>query len=60
MNANRVLVEKVKYKKSLRKPRREWEVNIKMYFREMVCISVDWIHMDQFRKKWRAHMNTVI
>jgi hypothetical protein len=40
MNANRVLVEKAKYKRSLRKPRRKWEDNSKMYFREMVCINV--------------------
>jgi len=47
----RVLVEKAKYKRPRRKPRRKWEDNIKMYFRDMACISVHWIHMDQFRKK---------
>jgi hypothetical protein len=35
MNANRVLVEKDKYKRSLRKPRRKWEDNIK-------CILGKW------------------
>jgi hypothetical protein len=60
MNANRVLVEKAKYKRSLRKPRRKWEDNIKICFTEMACINVGWIHLDQFRKNWRAHVNTVI
>ena len=30
MNANRVFVEKTKYKRSLRKPRLKWEDNIKI------------------------------
>jgi hypothetical protein len=60
MNENRVSVQKAKYKRSLRKDRRKWEDSIKIYFKEMACINVDWIHLDQFRKNWRTHVNSVI
>jgi hypothetical protein len=43
--AYRVLVGKRDGKRPLEKPRRRWEVNIKMDFREVGCEGIDWIDM---------------
>jgi hypothetical protein len=39
----RVLVEKPEVKRPLRRPRRRWEDNIKMYVQEVGCGGMDWI-----------------
>jgi hypothetical protein len=44
-NAYRVLVGKPEGKRSLRRPRRRWENNIKMELREIVWGGMDWIHL---------------
>jgi hypothetical protein len=36
-----------------------WEVNIGMDLGEMACEGVDWLHLAQGRKQWRALVNTV-
>ena len=41
----RVLVGKPEGKRPLGRPRRRWEDNIKMYFREMGCGDMDWIEL---------------
>jgi len=47
-------------KRSLARPRRRWEDNIKMDLHEVGCGSVDWIELVQHRDRWRAHVNAVM
>jgi len=56
----RVLVGKSEGKRPLGRPRRRWEDNIKMDFREVGCGGMDWIEMAQDRDRWRALVNTVM
>ena len=55
----RVLVGKPEGKRSLGKPRRSWEDNIKMDFREVGGVG-DWMELAQDRDRWRALVNTVM
>jgi hypothetical protein len=41
-------------KRSLGRPRRKWEDNIKMDFQEVVCEGMDLIDVNQDRDRWRA------
>jgi hypothetical protein len=41
-------------------PRRRWEDNIKMDFREMECGGMDCIELVMDRDRWRALVNVVI
>ena len=56
----RVLEEKSEGKRTLGKPRRRWEDNIKMDLKEMGCGGVDWIELDQDSDRWRALLNAVM
>jgi len=56
----RVLVGKPEGKRSLEKPRRRGDYNIKMDLREVECEVVDWIELAQDRDRWRALMNAVM
>jgi len=47
-NAYEILVENPEGKRSLRRPRRRWEDNIRMY-----------LHQAQDKDQWRAVVNTV-
>jgi hypothetical protein len=47
-------------KRTLGRPRRRWEDNIKMDLREMVCGGTDWIDLARDMDKWRALVNTVM
>ena len=58
--ANRVLVRKFEGKRTLGRPRRRWEDDIKMDIQEVGCGSMDWIDMAQDRDKWRALVNAVM
>jgi hypothetical protein len=49
---NRVLVGKPEGKKSLGKPRRRWDDNIRMDIQEVGCACVDWIGLAQDRDRW--------
>jgi hypothetical protein len=46
--------------KSTRRHRHRWEDNIKMELRDIVFGEVDWIHLAQYRDRWRSLVNTVI
>jgi hypothetical protein len=46
--------------RTLGRPRRRWEDNIKMDLREIVFGDVDWIHWAQDRDSWQALVNTVM
>jgi hypothetical protein len=48
-NAYRILVGKPEGKRSLERPRRRWEDNIKMDLREIEWDGVNWIDMIQDR-----------
>ena len=56
---HRVLVGKHGGKRTLGRPRRRWEDNIKMDLREMGG-GGDWVELAQYRDRWRALVNTVM
>jgi hypothetical protein len=55
-----VLVGKPEGKSPLGRPRRRWEVNIKMYLQEVGYEGMDWIDLAQYKDRWRAHVNAVM
>jgi hypothetical protein len=55
-----VLVGKLEGKRPLGRPRLRWEDNIKMDLREVVCGSMDWIELAEYRDRWRALVNAVM
>jgi hypothetical protein len=59
-SAYRILVGKPEGKRPLGRPRHRWDNNIKMDFRKMEWVSMDWIDLAQDRDQWRAHVNTVM
>jgi hypothetical protein len=56
----RVLVGRPEGKGPLGRPRRRWEDNIKMDFREIGIDVANWIQLAQDRVQWRAFVNTVM
>jgi ribosome biogenesis protein Nip4 len=58
--ANNILVGKPEGRRSLGRPRRRWEDNIKMDLEEIGFRDVDWIHWVQDKDRWRALVNTVM
>ena len=54
-----VLVGKPEGERTLGRPRRRWEDDIKVDLREMGG-GGDWMEMAQDRDRWRALMNTVM
>jgi hypothetical protein len=55
----RVLVGRPGGKRPLGRPRRRWEDNIKLDFREIGIDGANWIQMAQDRDQWWAFVNTV-
>jgi hypothetical protein len=55
-----VFVGKPGGKRSLGRPRRRWEDNIKMDLQEVRCRGMDWIELAQDRDRWRALVNTAM
>jgi hypothetical protein len=60
MNAYRILVGKQEVKRTLGRPRRKWEDNIRMDLKVIGWGGMDWIDLDQDKNQWRALMNTVL
>jgi len=56
----RVLVGKPEGKRSLGRPRRNWEDNIKMDLQEVGCGGTDWIELAENRDRWRPLVNEVM
>jgi len=59
-NEYRILVGKAKGKKSLVRPRRSWEFNIKLGPKETGSENVDWIQLLHYKFCWRSIVNTVM
>jgi hypothetical protein len=60
LNAYRILVGKPEGKRTLGRPRRTWEDNIRMDLREIGWGGMDWIDLAQDRDQWRALVNAVM
>jgi hypothetical protein len=58
--AYRVLVGRPEGRRSLGRPRRRWEDNIKMDIQEVEWGGMDWIDIAQDRGSWRALVNVVM
>jgi hypothetical protein len=59
-NAYRILVGKPEVRRRLGRPRRRWEVNIKMDLGETGWDGMDWTDLAQDGGKRRALVNTVM
>jgi hypothetical protein len=59
-SAYNILVGRSEGRRSLGRPRRRGEDNIKMDLREIGFGDVDWIHLAQDRDRWRAVVNSVM
>ena len=57
---HRLLVGKLEVKRTLGRPRRRWEDNIKMDLQEMGRGCGDWMELAQHRDRWRALVSTVM
>jgi len=53
-------VGKPEVKRPLVRPRRRWEVSIKMDLQEVGCGGMDWIELAEDRDMWRALVNAVM
>ncbi|KAJ4451051.1 hypothetical protein ANN_02487 [Periplaneta americana] len=58
--AYRVLVGRPEGKRPLGRPRRRWEDNIKMDFREVGYDNREWINLAQERDQWRAYVRAAM
>jgi hypothetical protein len=56
----RVLVGRPEGERPLGRPRRRWEDNINMDFREIGIDGANWIQLVQARVQWRVFMNAVM
>ena len=56
----RILVEEPGGKRSLGRPTRRWEDNIKMVLQGVGCGGMDWIDLAQDMDRWRALVNMVM
>jgi hypothetical protein len=56
----RVLVGKPEGKRSLGRPRRRWEDNVRMDLQEVGCGCEDWIGLALDRDRWRALLSAVM
>jgi hypothetical protein len=59
-NAHRILVRRPEGNRTLGRPRRRWQDNIKMDLREIGWGGMDWIDLAQDMDQWRALVNTVM
>jgi hypothetical protein len=55
-----ILLGKPEGRRLLRRPRRRWENNIRMYLREIGWEGVDWMHLALDRSQWWTPVNMVM
>jgi hypothetical protein len=60
MGAYNILVGMPEGRRSLGRPGRRWEDNIKIDLREIWFGDVDWIHLAQDGDRWRTVVNTLM
>jgi hypothetical protein len=53
-------VGKPEGKRTLKRPRRRWVDNNKMYLREVEWDGMDCVDLAQDRDRWRAYVNAVM
>ena len=54
------LVGKTEGNRPLGRPRRRWDVNIKMDLQEVGCGGMDWIELAQDKDRWRVFVNALM
>ena len=59
-NAYRVLVGEPEGKRSVGRPRRRWEDDIKIDLWEVRCDPGDWIDLAEDRDQWQAYVRAVM
>ena len=59
-NESRVLVGSPEGIRSLGRPRRRWEYNIKIDLREVGCDGRDWINLAQNKDRWWAYVSAAM
>jgi hypothetical protein len=59
-NVYKVLMGKPEGKRPIGRPRRRWEVGIRMDLRETGWRSVKWYQLAQDRDRWRALVNMMM
>jgi hypothetical protein len=59
-NAYTILVRKPEREKTLGRPRRRWEDNIRMDLREIGLEGVEWMNLAQDRDQWQDLVNTIM
>ena len=59
-SAFKILADKSTGKRSLRRPRRRWEDNIRMDLKEIDINTRNWVDSAQDRDYWRALVNAVL
>ena len=59
-SAFKILTGKNTGKRSLRRPRRRWEDNIRMDFKEIATNTRSWVVSAQDRDYWRALVNAAL
>jgi hypothetical protein len=55
-----ILIRKCEGMRSLRRPRRRWDDNIRLDVRKVEWEGVDWIYLSQHRVHWRDPVNTIM
>jgi hypothetical protein len=58
--AYRILMGRPEGRRSLGRPRRTWEDNIKMDLQEVGWGGMDWIELARDRDRWQALVNAVM
>jgi hypothetical protein len=59
-NEYKILMAEHEVKRLVRRPRRRWEDNIRMYLMEIGWGGVDWMRLAQDRDRFRAHVNMIM
>jgi hypothetical protein len=53
-------VAKPEWRRTLGRPKRRWEENIRKDLREVEWEGADWLNLAQYRDQWRAVVNMVM